>query len=215
MAKVLHHKVVAALPEPLEADSIYYVRAGAGFDMYITNGAGVVAAYEINQKTSPAPISDKRTYSAVESQTVFDVSYKDGNVDVYVNGFRLAPDDYTAASGTSVSLALPCVAGDIVTLCGGDADVVAGSYSRAETDSMLAGKAAASHTHAISNVAGLEGALADKAAASHAHSMAQVTGLSAALSGKAALLATSTADGGVRMRLDGTTLYITNNGTDA
>ncbi|MDY0191661.1 MAG: hypothetical protein RBR22_13120 [Desulfuromonas sp.] len=123
MAKVLHHKVVAALPVPLEADSIYYVRAGDGFDIYITNGAGVVAAYEINQKTSPSP----------------------------------------------------------------------DAYTKSEMDSMLIGKAPSVHTHATS----------------------QVTGLDTALAGKAALRATSSVDGGVRMRLVGTTLYITNDGTDA
>lgn len=48
MAKVLMHKVVVALPSPLEPDSIYYVRVGQGFDSYITNGAGIVTAYSTN-----------------------------------------------------------------------------------------------------------------------------------------------------------------------
>ena len=48
MAKVLHHKVVVALPIPLEPDSIYYVRKGEGFDIHVTNGAGVVTAYSTN-----------------------------------------------------------------------------------------------------------------------------------------------------------------------
>lgn len=48
MAKVLHHKVVAALPSQLEPDSIYYVRARGGFDIHVTNGAGVVTAYSSN-----------------------------------------------------------------------------------------------------------------------------------------------------------------------
>lgn len=48
MAKVLHHKVVVALPLPLEPDSIYYVRKGDGFDIHVTNGAGVVTAYSLN-----------------------------------------------------------------------------------------------------------------------------------------------------------------------
>lgn len=48
MTKVLHHKVVVALPLPLEPDSIYYVRAGSGFDIHVTNGAGVVTAYSLN-----------------------------------------------------------------------------------------------------------------------------------------------------------------------
>lgn len=141
----------------------------------------------------PSLLSDKRTYTATAGQTIFAVNYEGSNVDVYVNGFRLAPDDYVATGGTSVSLVLSCDAGDIVTLCGGAAGVVPDTYSKSEMDSLLAGKAAASHVHDTS----------------------QVTGLDAALSGKAALRATSTIDGGVRARLAGSTLYITNNGSDA
>lgn len=48
MAIVLQHKVVAALPSPLEPDSIYYVRVGQGFDVHVTNGLGEVAAYGLN-----------------------------------------------------------------------------------------------------------------------------------------------------------------------
>lgn len=48
MALLKHHKYVAALPAELEPDSIYYVRTGAGFDMYVTNGAGEVSAYPLN-----------------------------------------------------------------------------------------------------------------------------------------------------------------------
>lgn len=48
MSKVLQHKVVAALQPPLEPDSIYYVRKGAGFDIHVTNGVGVVTAYSLN-----------------------------------------------------------------------------------------------------------------------------------------------------------------------
>ncbi|MDY0208070.1 MAG: hypothetical protein RBR82_15825 [Pseudomonas sp.] len=141
----------------------------------------------------PSLLSDKRTYAATDGQTVFEVNYEGANVDAYVNGFRLAPNDYVATDGVSVSLVLACEAGDIVTLCGGAVDIVPDAYSKSEMDSMLVGKAASSHTHATS----------------------QVTGLDDALAGKAALLATSSVDGGIRMRLVGTTLYITNDGTDA
>ena len=48
MAKVLHHKVVVALPLPLEPDSIYYVRVGQGFDVHVTNGLGQIVAYGLN-----------------------------------------------------------------------------------------------------------------------------------------------------------------------
>ena len=59
MSKVLHHKVVVALPTPLEPDSIYYVRAGSGFDIHVTNGAGVVTAYSLNANLALAGKVDK------------------------------------------------------------------------------------------------------------------------------------------------------------
>ena len=36
-------KVVSALPEALEADTVYAVRAGAGYDLYITDSTGLLA----------------------------------------------------------------------------------------------------------------------------------------------------------------------------
>lgn len=48
MSVILQHKVVATLPGTLEADSLYYVRAGAGFDVYVTNSTGLVMAYTLN-----------------------------------------------------------------------------------------------------------------------------------------------------------------------
>lgn len=48
MAQVKFHKFVAALPVTLEADSIYYVRVGAGFDIYVTNSGGTIVAYALN-----------------------------------------------------------------------------------------------------------------------------------------------------------------------
>lgn len=50
MAEIKHFKVVASLPSPLEPDSIYYVRVGRGYDQYVTNGVGVIVAYEANSK---------------------------------------------------------------------------------------------------------------------------------------------------------------------
>ena len=59
MSKVLHHKVVVALPLPLEPDSIYYVRKGDGFDIHVTNGAGVVTAYSLNAEAQVTGLSDR------------------------------------------------------------------------------------------------------------------------------------------------------------
>lgn len=36
-------KVLAALPDPLEANTVYAVRVGAGFDLYFTDNTGLIA----------------------------------------------------------------------------------------------------------------------------------------------------------------------------
>lgn len=41
-------KTVSALPTTLVADTVYYVRTGAGFDHYVTNSLGEVVAYKVN-----------------------------------------------------------------------------------------------------------------------------------------------------------------------
>lgn len=43
MANFAPHKVVSTLPDPLEANAVYAVRVGAGFDLYITDSTGSVA----------------------------------------------------------------------------------------------------------------------------------------------------------------------------
>ena len=56
-------------------------------------------------------------YTASAGQTVFSVSYNVGSLLVFVNGVLLSPADYTAADGTTVTLATACSAGDLVDLC--------------------------------------------------------------------------------------------------
>lgn len=51
MSEVKFHKFVGELPEVLEADAIYFVRVGGGFDLYITNSDGAITSYAINKLT--------------------------------------------------------------------------------------------------------------------------------------------------------------------
>ena len=62
-------------------------------------------------------VINKKEYTATAGQTVFGVVY-DAYVEVYVNGVKLATSDYTAAGNMQVTLAVPCVAGDIVQCSG-------------------------------------------------------------------------------------------------
>lgn len=91
------------------------------------------------------------------------------------------------------SLAAPSIAVTGSITEGGTAlssKYAAKSHSHAISDvtglqSALNGKAASSHTHAVSDVTGLQNALDGKAALSHTHGMTDVTGLQDALNAKA------------------------------
>ena len=56
MSTVRFHKVVGSLPGALEANSVYFLRTGAGFSIHITNDLGQVEAYNLNT-SSVAPES--------------------------------------------------------------------------------------------------------------------------------------------------------------
>ena len=56
MSAVRFHKVVGSLPGALEANSVYFLRTGAGFSIHITNDLGKVEAYNLNT-SSVAPES--------------------------------------------------------------------------------------------------------------------------------------------------------------
>jgi hypothetical protein len=57
-------------------------------------------------------------FTATAGQTVFTPSgtYQVGFLNVIRNGSQLAPADYTATNGTTVTLASPCTAGDTVVI---------------------------------------------------------------------------------------------------
>ena len=56
-------------------------------------------------------------YTATVGQTSFSAVYADGtDIDVYVNGVRLTPVEYTATSGTAVVLAVAALGGEIVDI---------------------------------------------------------------------------------------------------
>jgi hypothetical protein len=74
-----------------------------------------------------------------------------------------------------------------------------------QVNTALATKAAAVHTHAVSDVTSLQTALDGKAASTHTHAVSDVTGLQSALNGKAATAHTHTISdtSGLQTALDG------------
>lgn len=64
MASLIAHKVVAALPDPLEPDAVYAVRIGDGFDLYISDTTGSVA-HRLNW-TRPEVVLTQAAYDALD-----------------------------------------------------------------------------------------------------------------------------------------------------
>jgi hypothetical protein len=62
-------------------------------------------------------ISKNSVYSeAVAGQDTFYLSYEVGTVEVYINGVRLAPNEFTAIDGSTIVLTTPCFGGEIVEI---------------------------------------------------------------------------------------------------
>jgi hypothetical protein len=55
-------------------------------------------------------------FTATSGQTTFSVNYTVGLVDVYINGIRLIPSEFTATNGTSVILNDACFGDETVEL---------------------------------------------------------------------------------------------------
>ena len=79
-----------------------------------------------NQNTSAG------TYTG--STTTFPCIYDPGFLDVFKNGTRLVPSDFTATSGTSITLASAATSGDKISIIGYGNFLSANHYSKSEAD---------------------------------------------------------------------------------
>jgi hypothetical protein len=74
MAVYLARKEVAALPATLTANTLYFVRRGAGFDIYVTDNTGLLV-YKANNTDDPLK-SPTFTYT---SGNLSQIVYADGS----------------------------------------------------------------------------------------------------------------------------------------
>lgn len=80
MANYKAHKVVATLPDQLEANALYFVRVGAGFDLFVTDNTGQIA-HKLNN--DPPTWSDLATFESVSKNltaTPSTLNYEDGKL---------------------------------------------------------------------------------------------------------------------------------------
>jgi hypothetical protein len=79
----------------------------SGGPTYVYNGTAWVVLTPGNQ-------FNRTVFTATAGQTTFTMNYVVGAIDVYRNGVKLAPADFTATNGTSIVLANACTVGDTV-----------------------------------------------------------------------------------------------------
>lgn len=105
---IKQHKVVSALPTPLEADSVYFVRVGSGFDVVVTNGSGTIVPYDLNAKSALASKAASGVNGDITSLTAINsiLALPQGlnfnaNTKIYPesNGMKIQLGSSTAASG--------------------------------------------------------------------------------------------------------------------
>ena len=102
--------------------------------MYVYSSSGWVAA-----GSSVNGTSDRVTYTATGGQTTFAATYDVGYVDTYLNGIKLlAGTDFTATSGTAVTLTVGATAGDIVDIVAYGSFSLADHYTKTQSDARYA-----------------------------------------------------------------------------
>lgn len=82
-----------------------------------TDGSGSLTFSTISSGGGSS-LSDpiKQTEFTGSATTTFSVNYTAGNINVFLNGSKLAASDFTATNGTSVVLGTACAATDVVTI---------------------------------------------------------------------------------------------------
>ena len=109
--------------------------------MYVYGSGGWQAA-----GSSVNGTSDRQTYTATAGQTVFAATYDPGYIDVYLNGVKLAPADFTATNGTSVTLASGAAVNDVLGTIAYGTFVLADHYTATQSDARYLGLAGGTMT---------------------------------------------------------------------
>jgi len=113
--------VIVAVHGLVQDPSTYAVNGNTlTFTAAPPSGTGNVSARYLGVPASGVVTTAYRTvtdFTATSGQTIFTPpSYTAGFIDVYRNGIKLGAVDYTATSGTTVTLATASVAGDLVEI---------------------------------------------------------------------------------------------------
>jgi hypothetical protein len=83
------------------------VKAGGTSSQYLMADGSVSTSVTARTET---------LFTATAGQTTFTVNYTVGQLDVYYNGAKLSPSEFTATNGTSITLGFACAAGEVISV---------------------------------------------------------------------------------------------------
>jgi len=107
---------------PSNGDLFYHIDYARTFVYYneVTLGIGSTAVWvdsaPFNEGGGLVAAKNETAFTATAGQTTFTTPYTVGFIDVYLNGVRLSPTEFTATSGTSVVLTEAASLGDIIDI---------------------------------------------------------------------------------------------------
>ena len=90
-----------------------------------------------NAGSSVNGTAERQDYEATAGQTSFAAVYDPTYVDVYLNGVKLAPSDFTATDGANVVLASAAAAGDTVSIVSFGTFELADHYNKTTVDALI------------------------------------------------------------------------------
>lgn len=118
VGQVRFHKVVSALPSPLEKDGVYLVRTGEGFDLYASDSTGTIA-HKVNTEASGGGSSvtlDGDTTGYVNENKTYTIT----NYSAFSQYTAQASAGQASVEGDTVKFKLPGTAGDVTLVVGVD-----------------------------------------------------------------------------------------------
>ena len=94
-------------------DNIYINGIAASFGQYVGYNQTGLAWLD---NSNVGGIRNSNSFVATTGQTIFNILYGVGMVDVYINGAKLSPNDFVANDGTTIILNVPCFGGETIEL---------------------------------------------------------------------------------------------------
>jgi len=114
--------------DALVTGALYFNSSSDKMFVRTSSGGWTAAGSAVNGTTN------RNSYTATANQTSFASVYDVGYVDVYLNGLKLMPADFTATDGANIVLASGAAAGDTVDIVGYGAFSLSNFYTKTESD---------------------------------------------------------------------------------